>query len=660
MSATATESNGPDRFNWTPGCSQHQSGVRTGIKDYGCCCDPCQYVRDPDDPARMSERLCCRCSPKFILAKFTPDNANHCCRRAATAMAISVWTDAVNQNVMRYTGDIVGHTAYIYLSNEHVEDGGVHPNYVQGCRWTIRIDSLGIYEEIAIDHETVTCLGVPSISITGVTALNTCVGTISLANYETVKVPFQKRVSEEYHEDGYGMMLPLPYGFECENCTEIPRFICVSTAQPYTARHQQLTAKEKLQERAVLFWKDFEWDTSFEPFDHEYSEDIVIGRWQYQPEDHTAFRESLYLIKTRYDGLCWLQPDFLAPAGTDGHGEYYKRVQLTSCGCNLRILNVRAVNDASPNPSYRDGNGIDYRIGRCGCWSYVCGNRRCVNRYFCGFVFVDRQLYRNILFTWHGADKCWHSSGGVDVHGYAMPFSMSICLESDGKGGCQLRATYGGYGGYSLIPMPINDEDTVMSKTFNGTNAAGTDYITLFVTTSFNGECGDFADSCTQATPCAGVCGSHPAILFANLHGFTEHYDIPALSPPLNDECLNEVTMIFYKKIVAIVDGNISYLCGYIGFSVVPSNWFNPATGMSQTEDQLLVFELSMGALTITRRRLIAPTVIINTDVVPVHQTCDPYHGYFSSYDDHGPRLTACFFGDNRIFFYRYTVEITE
>jgi hypothetical protein len=133
-----------------------------------------------------------------------------------------------------------------------------------------------------------------------------------------------------------------------------------------------------------------------------------------------------------------------------------------------------------------------------------------------------------------------------------------------------------------------------------------------------------------------------------------------AMSPPLTDECTAEVEMIFCQQIVAIVDGNISYLCGYIGFSVVPSTYYNPATGLNEIEDHLLVLELNMGALTITRRRLSSPTVTINTDVVPVHQSCVPYHGYYNSFDEVGAELTNCFFGDNRIFFYRYTLEITE
>lgn len=654
---TIIESNGPDRFNLTPGCASHNAGVRTGIKDYCCCCDPCQYVRDADDPARMSERLCCRCTPKFILAKFTPDDTGDpCCKKVAVAMAAAVWSDNSDQNVVRYSGDLVGHAVYVYLSNDYVDYGVSRANYTEGCRWTIRIDSLGIHEEIAIDHVTVTCLGVPSISVTGVTGLGSCVGSITLTNYVTDKVPFHKREFDSYFADGYTMMLPLPYGVECEGCTEIPRFICVSRANPYTAIKRQPTAAEKLADRSANFWKEFQWDVDWEYTYNSYVDEQIVGRWRHFPDDPTAFVESLYLVQDQY-GTCWLQPDFVEPATADGEGEVYERTQLTNCGCQFKILNVRPVNDLSDTPSNRDGNGIDYRIGRCTCWGFVCGNRRCVNRYFCGFLFVNRTLYQGILFTWNSTDKCWYSSGGVDPYGHAMPFDLSICLESDGRGGCQLQASYGGYGGYTISPIAIDDETTILSATFNGVNATSDDFLTLFVNTSFDGEC-DYLIHCDQATPCAGECGSHPTVLFASFRGWSEPYDGPSL--PSLGECSTEVTMSYYWQVVSILDGQISYICGYIGYAVVSGQYLNPDTSMFEVREFLLQFRLTMGAMTVTRRLLSDPTTVLVTTVIDVTESCDPYYGFYNSYDRVGALLTNCFFGDNSVFFYRYTLDITE
>ncbi|MFK5281406.1 hypothetical protein ACI3PL_17780, partial [Lacticaseibacillus paracasei] len=93
------------------------------------------------------------------------------------------------REVIKYTGTIVGNTVTVYLSNSTI-GGSVDYDSIP-CRWTIQIPTLGIDQEIEIDHTVVTCLGVPEISITGVTAYDGCVGTVSLINYSTVKVPFR-------------------------------------------------------------------------------------------------------------------------------------------------------------------------------------------------------------------------------------------------------------------------------------------------------------------------------------------------------------------------------------------------------------------------------------------------------------------------------------
>ena len=120
---TVTESNGPDRFNSHPGCARHHTGVRTEIKDYCCCCDPCQYVRKDEEESNPDDRHCCRCNPKVILAKFTSDSEDPCCRNAYVPMFIESWADNVGQGVMRYSGYIVGYQVTVYLSNGYVDDG---------------------------------------------------------------------------------------------------------------------------------------------------------------------------------------------------------------------------------------------------------------------------------------------------------------------------------------------------------------------------------------------------------------------------------------------------------------------------------------------------------------------------------------------------------
>jgi len=204
-------------------------------------------------------------------------------------MFIESWSDNVGQGVMRYSGYIVGYQVTVYLSNGYVDDGTSYgESYAVGCRWTIRIPSLGIDEEIEIDHTIVTCLGVPSISISNVTAFDTCVGTISLFNFNTAKVPFQDRGFPDTFADELGLSLPFPEGYTCDGCNEIPRYICV------TKRH---SVENKIRQWEVEWWNEFEWNSEFVPYHDEEDNEDVIGVWRHVPEDPTAYVKLLYLIQ---------------------------------------------------------------------------------------------------------------------------------------------------------------------------------------------------------------------------------------------------------------------------------------------------------------------------------------------------------------------------
>ncbi len=649
---TLTESNGPDRFNLSVGCSAHNAGVRTGIKDYACCCDPCQYARSRESANNPEDRLCCRCSPRVILAKFEGDVNNDCCRSIFTVMRIQYFTDDLNQQVMRYTGSILGHHITVYLSNEHVEDGFTtsYGSSVYGCRWTIRIPSLGIDEEIAIDHITVTCLGVPSISIENVTSFESCVGTISLLNYATVKVPFQERNHQDYFADGYGVIVPFPSGYYSDICDELPRFICVTKREEIS---------DRIRSWKVVWWNEFVWNMYFVPYHNSVTDEDVIGVWIHTPTSPSGFVKFLYLVQDMY-GECWLQPDFAAPHGVNSDGETYERVSLASCGCKLKILDVRPIVDYSSGVDFL---GIDYRAGRCGCWSYLCGQRRCVNQYFCGYVYVNQQFYGKILFTWDNYTKCWLSSGGEDIQGYPMPFSLSVCLQQDGTGGvdnssvggCQLAVSYPGY---ALNTVNIGDSETILAGSFEGYHTVTKDFFALHITTSFDGTCYMQSD-CTLATPCAGRCGSHPLVLHATFHGWSEYTDIPP--PPTTGECTTEITMFYWQKTLVTPNNPLIFSsCGYIGYAVVSSTEYD-MHGTPTAVDYFLKAELSIRQFKLSRRLLSNPSAAtIVKQWVLDEETCDPYFGLYESNGGRDGGLQGCFFGDYSIIFHRWTLEIIE
>lgn len=642
---TVAESHGPDRFNIHPGCVSHHAGVKTGIKDYCCCCDPCQYVRKSESASQPEDRLCCRCVPRLILAKFTATNGDACCRNAVVTMLAEVAADGTRE-VIKYTGTIVGNTVTVYLSNSTI-GGSVDYDSIP-CRWTIQIPTLGIDQEIEIDHTVVTCLGVPEISITGVTAYDGCVGTVSLINYSTVKVPFRTRYSPG-EANTESVTVPFPYGYFLDGCDTLPRYICVSKRQNRVNRVRSPKIPWEIE-----WWRDFAWEEDFAPYFNETDQEWIIGRWEYNPPDTTAFVQHLYLIQDLY-GNTFLQPDFESPGGTNGDGELYQRVELTSCGCDFKICNVRLIDDPAPPTTPgeclpEDLTGINYRGGRCACWDYHCGKRRCVPRYLCGFLYVSNTLYRNILFTWDNSLKCWVASGGIGLDGYEMPFPLQICLTQSAEGNCQLSVDFEDF---ELSTVNIGDTDTVLAGTISGTNYDNSDFFTLNFTTSFDGDC-ELLLNCVTATPCSVDCGSHPPVLTLNLRGWSLPSDYPP--PPVTGSCSLEMTL-FYHQSVVVSGSGILITCGYVGYTTVESPYYYAATGTTQIGTFVIKAEIISGGLRIYRT--LASTLDFSVPTKSVGfttETCNPYYAYYFTLSS----LHSCFFGDSTIIFMRWEAEVTE
>ena len=664
---TLRESNGPDRFNITPGCARHHAGVRTGIKDYCCCCDPCNYVRKNESASQPDERHCCRCLPKLILARFTATNGNACCRSAATPMVLQQST-IDGKDVILYSGSIAGHAITIYILSSTVDEyeysGAYSPGgYDAGCSWTISIPSLGVYEHVGIDHTEVTCLGVPAVSVTGVTAYEGCIGTISLSNYSTVKVPFRTQRNE--YLEPLSISVPFPYGFTHRLCDDLPRWICVT--KKHNRQNEDWTSRVRSPKIPweIEWARTFQWDEYWVPIavgygihtQYDYSDDVwILGRWTHSPDDETAFVQHLWLIQ-EYSGECFLQPDFESPQGALViNDETYSRVPLSSCGCNFKILDVRPVEDPSPpelpgQSLSTDLLGIDYRGGVCGCWSHHCGKRRCVPRCLCGFLFVNGTLYKDILFTWSNAAKCWIAGGGVDLDGYAMPFDLMICLGQNEEGECELSVMYEDY---IIAPVTIGDLDTALSGTLEGRNYAGDDYFALNFTTAFDCQCKQLF-FCVTATPCNTDCGSHPEILYLTLRGWSEATDIPA--PPVTGSCTTDITL-FYTQTVVVSGSGVLFGCEYRGYKVVSSTSYDEFNNPT-TEQFLIRATLSLGQLRVTRTRLLDMPALVDVFVesnMLTIETCDPYYGYYGV--EFG--LRSCWFGNTAIIWHRWEAEITE
>lgn len=589
----ASETNGPDKNRFTPKCWRHHSGQRTGIKDYCCCCDPCLY-RTVEDSVEANPH-CCRCNPRVIVAKYTVDSGD--CENQIMPMFGEKTVDDDQNTVVHYQASFLGRTVHVWLSTLPIPNVSYDSNEYINCRWTIYIPSLGIVEEVEIDHENVTCLGVPDIEISGVTSAGgECTGTITLENFETDKVEFQLREFPETFPDGEGTTVDLY--LPCGDCVEVARFLCLSGV-----RHKGADAE----------WVEFEWDVDFEP--HEEGDQYIHGKWSYTPPVETPFVEHIYLITS--GGYCELHFDFESPVGRE-LGEEIEPISISNCSCNINEF----VSAGTP----QEPIGFTIRAGRCSCWEYHCGTCRCVPRYLCGLYFVDQTLYKNIRFTWSSAIKGWVSSGGEDRDGNPFEETLTVLLEKDEFGNCVIDGS----------PVSCG---LVMSATISTLATEYSPATWLYVSTAF-AEC-DYRIVCGDATPC----DEHPAVLNMYAVGYNDPYED---EPGIEGDCPIEIPLFYFSEVFLVGETGpnaIEINCGYRGIWDWESEGGTPFRSF---------FELQGGVLEVNVTNLLTGGSAASESFSLDYEYCDPYIAEYFAITG----LTSCIWGSATI--QRILIEITE
>lgn len=556
------KSDGPDRFNTSPACHSHQEFVRSGQRDYMCCCNPCAYgkIRDALDPANH----CCRCNPILIVFSYVPDDPEvACCYSERVPVFGRTVADANAKLYVEYTATIAGINVTLAISTGPINWGDGYEYDAEynerTCYWTLRVPSLGILRLIEIDHTNVTCLGVPSFLIGGVITRVSCVGSIQADNFAATKVPFVVREFESplYHEEE-GLTLPIE-GSYCYNCEEVARYLCLDGIFVDGG------------EREII---EFEWDYNYLAIQGQSRFGFVVGRWLGRIPKGGGFRKKIYLIevdegssttcKMFFDltpGDMFEETFNLSASIAERAAELFDPLSLVApdgAGCSLHEL----VGPIDPLVIA----GFRITTGRCGCWQYHCGTCRCLPAYLCGHAFIDGVFFYNIRFEWIASISAWVSvSGtGTDWEGNVFSETISIAVDSDGYGECQVTWDKVGY---TVEPQPF-ECGLVIGFNFSGYNADRSQYAYLFAFSAF-GPC-DEKLRCSGASPCDLECGGHPEALMLTAHGYNDPYED---EPGIIGDCLIEIPLFFVVEpaLVGLDPPIIEFPCRYIGMSVYES-----------------------------------------------------------------------------------------
>lgn len=529
---------GPDPHHTSILCKEHHDGRRVGPPtDFCCCCDPCRY-RKIDGTGGAFKRHCCRCNPIVITIRFDPSNYDECCGDPIANFAFGEQVSLSSlEPAVRFSTSIYGKTINVYLSSFPVS--GEYSVLADGvCRWTIEIPEDGVFEEVIIDHNNVTCLGVPDIEITGIEGPELCFGTISLRNVEGVKVPFQKILFDEYFYDGHDLWIPRTIccneGQEYECCT-VPRWLCVAGNRSLGGANERV---------------NFLWTEGFT--EYEFADGWVIGQWTYT-DPVTEVVDAVYLIRNEY-GFCEFRTDFEGPegfrVGSDSKGELYPNLPLDSddCFCNTRVLG-RYPETGDPDMV------LKIRPGACSCYEWFCDQCRCLPRYLCVAVFYANAYYPSVLLEWNGSG--WASSGeSTSADGYSTIDDLTLNLVSVNEGAsCGVELSFNNF---DLDPVLI-ECDVMLAFAIEGQEGDYQDgeYISLLAVTALDpSDCPPFA---CGVTPCNASCGSDPDSILVTWEAF-------AYEEELLGYCAGEMTL--YKQYEAAVTGpaDLELTCSYVGY----------------------------------------------------------------------------------------------
>lgn len=599
---TLRETHGPDQCKGNLNAlTLHQGGDPSaeglGYLTNCVCCDPCHTVR-PISPTGAGSTgdfpsiYCCRCVPRGIYARFVPDDPDdECCVEYAEPMLLG------------WDGALAFYATYLFGVAIEVTLGRVG----DACEWNMTAtDSETGYEidsqTVTVDNEEVTCWEVPTdfeIAVDG--PLSCTGGTLVLANYANVKLPFVERYEPEYPD--WEKFVDLTYN-PCGDCVQVCRKLCLDGV-----RHVG-----DVDERVEFVW--------FEDYDG-------TRGWSYQEPD-SEFVERILLEENEYGG-CQLVFDLEAGA------DHFDDLPLELCSCGLEEQVMAIVGGSAI--------GFWLRCGRCSCWDFYCGSCRCVPEELCVLLVIGTDAERLIL-TWDPDEKRW----GSDYD----PLRLNLGADGDD---CLVTADVTGYGAIdddaSFNCRPAESVTNVFNpeRDFLGFELTDSTRQIYIVASGLSPECA--LGACSDATPCNADCGGHPAQLTVNIRLWREVGDI---SDPYDagEECSFDVVIHYWETLSYEAGTGVLHHCGYTGWADLP----NAGEG-NCVHDHIRV-DLYTGLVTITSFPGITPPAQYGLN----SEECNPYLGHYLHPYSFGTPITPGFsqecIGCSNVGTTRLEITITE
>lgn len=238
MTLLAGQTNGPDPRRPTLNCLRyHERPVyQEGTLHGCCCCDPCLYIRigvnrdlmwltGPWPVLPVAE--CCRCIPRAIFFRFTPDNyAEPCCHPMSELVWPTIERGALSSSWLKavYSGNLFGYVIELTVGrfregdyygsyDQYYDSCGIfdpyhdiddpYDPYCMGyCAWQVRVSKDGqtvFEEEFPMEASSPECLRPPDIAIEVPDGPPGCTGgVISFVQFVKDKLPYVQRGDDSY------------------------------------------------------------------------------------------------------------------------------------------------------------------------------------------------------------------------------------------------------------------------------------------------------------------------------------------------------------------------------------------------------------------------------------------------------------------------------